>query len=138
MNASRHGVWWVELAALSDPLLVPQAVTTVLDVREQPDRLLAVSLQHHLRAKELILVLDNCEHVTDACAELAHGLLRTCPGVRILATSELLGDSEECVWAVPALSYPDLAICHRSQSCPLTMRSVFLSSVRPPPIRLSS
>lgn len=108
MSASRDGVWWVDLAALSDPLLVPQAVANVLDVREQPDRLLAVSLQHHLRVKELMLVLDNCEHVIDACAALAHGLLGTCPGVRILATSrEPLGVSEECVWAVPALSYPD-------------------------------
>jgi DNA-binding winged helix-turn-helix (wHTH) protein len=75
----KDGVWWVELAALSDPLSVPQAVATVLDVREQPDRPLAVSLQHHLRAKELILVLDNCEHLTDACVALAHGLLGTCP-----------------------------------------------------------
>ena len=55
-------------------------------------------------------MLDNCEHVIDASAELAHGLLRMCPGVRILATSrEPLGVSEECVWTVPALSYPDPA-----------------------------
>ena len=108
MAASKDGVWWVDLAALSDPLLVPQAVANVMDVREQPDRPLAESLQHHLRVKELMLVLDNCEHVIDACASLAHGLLRTCPGVRILATGrEPLGLSEECVWAVPALSYPD-------------------------------
>ena len=108
MSASRDGVWWVELAALSDPLLVPQAVAKVLDVREQPDRHLDVLLQHHLRAKELMLVLDNCEHVIDACAALAHGLLRTCPGVRILTTGrEPLGLSEECVWTAPALSYPN-------------------------------
>ena len=107
-SAWRDGVWWVELASLSDPLLVPQAAAKVLDVREQPDRPLAVSLQHHLRTKELMLVLDNCEHLTEACGALAHGLLRTCPGVRILATGrEPLGVGEECVWAVPALSYPD-------------------------------
>ena len=110
MSASREGVWWVDLAPLSDPLLVPQSVARVLDVREQPGRDLMASLQHHLRTKEVMLVLDNCEHVTDASAELAHGLLRTCPGVRILATSrEPLGVSEECVWTVPALAYPDLA-----------------------------
>jgi predicted ATPase/DNA-binding winged helix-turn-helix (wHTH) protein len=108
MSASREGVWWVELAPLSDPLLVPQAVARVLDVREQPGRGLMASLQHQLRAQDLMLVLDNCEHLIDACAELAHALLRTCPGVRILATSrEPLGVSEECVWTVPALSYPD-------------------------------
>lgn len=110
MSASRDGVWWVDFATLSDSLLVPQAVAKVLDVREQPDRPLAMSLQHHLRAKELMLVLDNCEHLIDPCAALADGLLRTCPGVRILATGrEPLGVSEECVWAVPALSYPDPA-----------------------------
>ena len=110
MSASRDGVWWVELAPLSDPLLVPQSVARVLDVRDQPGRDLMASLQHHLRTREVLLVLDNCEHVIDASAELAHGLLRMCPGVRILATSrEPLGVSEECIWTVPALSYPDPA-----------------------------
>jgi predicted ATPase/DNA-binding winged helix-turn-helix (wHTH) protein len=110
MSASTEGVWWVDLASLSDPLLVPQSVARVLDIREQPGRDLTASLQHHLRTKEVLLLLDNCEHVIAASAELAHGLLRSCPGVRILATSrEPLGVSEECVWTVPALSYPDPA-----------------------------
>jgi non-specific serine/threonine protein kinase len=110
MSVSRDGVWWVELAPLSDPLLVQQSVARVLDVREQPGRDLMASLQHHLRTREVLLVLDNCEHVIETSAELAHGLLRICPGVRILATSrEPLGVSEECVWTVPALSYPDPA-----------------------------
>jgi predicted ATPase/DNA-binding winged helix-turn-helix (wHTH) protein len=108
MSVATDGVSWVELAAHSDPLLVPQAVASELDVREQPNRGLIGSLEHQLNTKDLILVLDNCEHLIDACAELAHRLLRTCPGVRILATSrEPLGVSEECVWTVPPLSYPD-------------------------------
>jgi predicted ATPase/DNA-binding winged helix-turn-helix (wHTH) protein len=108
MSAARDGVSWIELAAHSDPLLVPQAVASALDVREQPNRGLIGSLQQQLRTKDLIVVLDNCEHLIDACAELAHRLLRTCPDVRILATSrEPLGVSEECVWTVPPLSYPD-------------------------------
>jgi predicted ATPase len=102
-----HGVWAAELGALSDPALVPKAVATALDVPEQPGRALAETLKTYLRAKTLLLILDNCEHLVSACAELANGLLRTCPTLRILATSrEPLGLSGEVIWRVPALSSP--------------------------------
>jgi predicted ATPase/two-component SAPR family response regulator len=102
------GVWLVELASLSDPALVPQAVASALGVREQPRRPMTETLLDHLRPKKLLLVLDNCEHLIGACAGLADGLLRACPELRILATSrEPLRIDGETVWLVPSLSLPD-------------------------------
>ncbi|MGH2359457.1 MAG: ATP-binding protein [bacterium] len=104
------GVWLVELASRSDAALVPQAVSSELHVREQPGRALTATLVEHLQYKQLVIVLDNCEHLIDACAQLAHTLLSNCPGVRILATSrQNLGMVEEKVWSVPPLSAPDPA-----------------------------
>jgi predicted ATPase/DNA-binding CsgD family transcriptional regulator len=103
-----HGVWWVDLASLADPVLAPQAVASVLGVREQPEQPLIDTLSDHLRSKETLLVLDNCEHLIEACASLAHTLLRSCPNLRILATSrEALGVAGEKAWLVPSLSVPD-------------------------------
>jgi predicted ATPase/DNA-binding SARP family transcriptional activator/DNA-binding CsgD family transcriptional regulator len=104
-----EGAWLVELAPLSDPDLVAQAVAQALGVREQPGRPLTDTLIDHLRAKEeLLLVVDNCEHLVDAAAHLAAALLESCPMLRILATSrEPLGVPGEVVWAVPHLSVPD-------------------------------
>lgn len=102
-----HGVWFVELAALTDPTLVPQAVTTTLGVREQPGQSPRASLQAHLRSKHLLLILDNCEHLIDACAQLADSLLRACPNLTILATSrEPLGIVGETALVVPSLALP--------------------------------
>jgi predicted ATPase/DNA-binding SARP family transcriptional activator/transcriptional regulator with XRE-family HTH domain len=101
------GVWWIELAALSDADLVPQVLVTALNVREIPGRTLALTLADYLQHKHLLLVLDNCEHVVAACAYLAETLLRTCPNVWILATSrERLGITGESSWLVPSLSLP--------------------------------
>jgi predicted ATPase/class 3 adenylate cyclase len=101
------GVWLVELAPLTDPALVPQAVASALGVRELPDRPLLATLVDHLRGRELLLVLDNCEHLLDAGARLADTLLRGCPNVRILATSrEGLGIAGEVSWRVPSLTVP--------------------------------
>ena len=103
-----HGVWLVELAPLADPALVPQAVATVLGVRGDSDRSPLDSLCATVQARHLLLVLDNCEHLLDACAALAEALLRAGPRLRILATSrEALGGTGETVWRVPALSLPD-------------------------------
>ena len=82
-RAYPDGVWLVELAALADPALVPQAVAAAVGVREEPGRpLLATLGRRALRPKRLLLVLDNCEHLLDACARLADALLRACPGLR--------------------------------------------------------
>ncbi len=103
------GVWLVELAARSDPKVVPQAVAQSLHVREELGRPLPLTLADYLRPKELLLVLDNCEHLIEACAHLATHLLSACPRVRILATSrEALGVAGETTWPVPSLSLPDL------------------------------
>lgn len=103
------GVWLVELASLSDPLLVPHAVAFVLGVREQSERPITASLMEHLQFKQLLLVLDNCEHMIQACAELTAVLLRTCPNLRILASSrEALGIGGELAYRVPSLGVPDL------------------------------
>lgn len=102
------GAWWVELASLSDPDLVPQVVASTLGVREVPVRPLNELLVKHLGPKKTLLVLDNCEHLIDACAALADALLCSCPNLRILATSrEALGLVGEKAWPVPSLSLPD-------------------------------
>ncbi|MGH2372304.1 MAG: ATP-binding protein, partial [bacterium] len=105
----RDGVWLVELAALTDPALVPQAVASVLHVREQPGRPLAAALSDYLQDRDLLLLLDNCEHLSGACAHLTDLLLRACPRLRILTTSqEPLRIAGEFIWRVQPLPLPDL------------------------------
>jgi len=107
-QAYPDGVWLIELAPLVEPGLVPQVVASVLDVREQPGRQLTDTLSDALRSKRVLLVLDNCEHLIEACAALAQSLLRACSNLRILATSrEALGVAGEFGWLVPSLSLPD-------------------------------
>jgi predicted ATPase/DNA-binding CsgD family transcriptional regulator len=104
----KDGVWWVELAPLSDPDLVPQAVASVLGVRESPGAVLTDTIAEHLGTRDVLLVLDNCEHLLAACARLADALLRLCPDLRILATSRgALGVAGEILFEVPPLSLPD-------------------------------
>src|SRR5206468_503443 len=79
------GVWVVELTPLSEANLVTQAVATVLGVREGSTRSLRESVLEHLQHRQILLVLDNCEHVIGACAELAEALVRSAPHLRILA-----------------------------------------------------
>ncbi len=101
------GVWLVELAALTDPALVPQAVATVLHVREVPGTPVLDTLIDHLRSRRLMVVLDNGEHVVDACARLAEAVVRACPRVAILVTSrEALAIAAEAVFHVPPLGVP--------------------------------
>ena len=103
-----HGVWWVELAALSDPLLVPQAVASALGIPERVGCTLTEALSDALRRQHLLFVLDNCEHLLGACRQLIETLLQTCPTLRILTTSrEALTITGETVWPVPSLRVPD-------------------------------
>ena len=105
-----EGAWFVELAALSDGMLVAQAVALALGVREQPGRTWTQLLVDALRAKRLLLVLDNCEHLLDACAPFIEALLRECAGLHILTTSrQALGLVGETAWRVPSLPAPDPA-----------------------------
>jgi predicted ATPase/DNA-binding SARP family transcriptional activator len=103
----KDGARWVEFASLSDPALLPQAVASVLGVREQPGHELLGLLTSTLQPKELLLILDNCEHLLEACAHLAESLLRSCAQLKIVATSrERLNVAGESVWPVPSLSLP--------------------------------
>ena len=99
----------VNLVGLSEPELVAQEVATALKVREQPGRPLIGTLTDALRTKQMLVVLDNCEHLIEAAARLTQTLLEGCPNLRILATSrKTLGVAGEVNWRVPSLSLPDL------------------------------
>src|SRR5437868_3799703 len=102
------GVWLVELAPASDPDMVTQLAAKALHIREQPKRPLVETLADRLRSQRLLLVLDNCEHLLDACGKLAGMLLKRCFKLRILATSrEAIGVPGESIWQVPSLASPD-------------------------------
>ena len=108
VNEFPDGVWLVDLAPLSAPDLVAQTIATALGIREGPQRSVRDALLDNLRHRELLLVLDNCEHLIAACAELVEALLRGAPALRIVATSrEALGVSGETVYRVPSLSLPE-------------------------------
>jgi predicted ATPase/transcriptional regulator with XRE-family HTH domain len=107
-NDFEDGVVWVELAALTDASLLPQVVASALGVLESPHQPISQTLSNHLRAKRLLLALDNCEHLIAPCSELAETLLNTCPGLKLLATSrEVLGLAGEVVWTVAPLAWPN-------------------------------
>ncbi len=98
---------WVDLATLSDPALVGQAIATTLGFREEGGRPAVETMVHHLCERTTFLILDSCEHLVDACAPLVETLLKGCPRLRILATSrEGLGVPGEQTWLVPPLSMP--------------------------------
>src|SRR3954452_22113550 len=102
------GVWFVELAPVRDPELVPQAVFTALGLQDHSSNWATSTLSEYLADKRPLLILDNCEHVHDAAAVLAGTLLRACPDLRILATSrQALGVLGEVVIDVPTLSLPE-------------------------------
>ncbi len=103
-----HGVWWVELAALSDPMLVPQAVASAVGIPERAGCTVTEALSDALRPKQLLLVLDNCEHLLAACVQLIETLLHTCSQVHVLVTSrEALTLTGETIWLVLPLRVPD-------------------------------
>ena len=103
-----YGVWLVELAPLSDPMLVAQTVASTLSVREQPGRTILDALTDYVRAKSMMVILDNCEHLIEVCAQIADSLLHAAPRLKILATSrEALGIAGETAYRVPSLPLPD-------------------------------
>jgi non-specific serine/threonine protein kinase len=107
LDQFRDGVWVVDLAPLSDPNLVATAVAGVLQLQEGPQRSLIEVLSGFVRARRLLVILDNCEHLIAACAHLAETLLKVGPDLRILVTSrESLGLPGETVWRVPSLRVP--------------------------------
>ncbi len=107
IGAWTGGVWLVDLTAHADPRTTASAVAGVLGVRERPDVSSLNGLVEHLRNEELLILLDNCEHLASACGELVHEILRASPSVRVLATSRIpLGAPGEVDYAVDPLPTP--------------------------------
>ena len=107
LEAYSDGVWLVELAPLSDAALVAQAVASVLDIREKSGLTMPEAVADALKPRNLLLLLDNCEHVLDAAAVVVDTIQKHCPDVRILASSrESLGIAGEQTYRVPSLSLP--------------------------------
>ncbi|MGA8476212.1 MAG: adenylate/guanylate cyclase domain-containing protein [Candidatus Cybelea sp.] len=101
------GVWVVELAALNDAASVVNAIASTLGLREQGDRPMLDVIEHYLRPRQLLLILDNCEHLIEEVARIADAILRTARDVRVLATSrEPLRIAAERVYPVPSLAVP--------------------------------
>src|SRR5262249_15203030 len=107
-RAFRDGVWLVRLDQLREEALVAEAVAGALGVQDRAGYAPAAALAEYLAGRQLLLVLDNCEHLVDAVAKLADQLLRAAAGLRVLATSrESLTIDGETVLAVPPLPVPD-------------------------------
>ena len=105
----KDGVFWVGLVGLSDANLIPQVIAQSLNIREVSQEPLIETLKKHLKSKDLLLILDNCEHLIRACAQYAEQLLAACPKLKVLATSiEALGLFNENTWQVPSLPLPEI------------------------------
>ncbi|MCW3053852.1 MAG: hypothetical protein JWN14_3022, partial [Chthonomonadales bacterium] len=116
MPRFEEGVWFVDLAPLSDPARVSHAAAKALGIVEERGRSLRETLVKELAACSLLLVLDNCEHLPEACAELAHLLLSACPTLCMVATSrQALNVMGEQVYPVPSLPVPPLEV-HRHEA----------------------
>jgi len=102
-----HGAWFVDLAPTNSPDLLASVVARTLDVPEKPGATMEQTLIEWLRPHRLLIILDNCEHLVDACAAFTESVLRHAPSLRILATSrEALNVPGEVVWRVPPLALP--------------------------------
>ena len=110
MDSYADGTWLVELASVTDGSLVPRAVASVLHVTETRGNSLVTAILTSLSGKRVLLVLDNCEHLIQSCAEIVETLLRASPRLKIMATSrESLAIAGEIAWLVPSLTLPDPA-----------------------------
>ncbi|MBV9722871.1 MAG: LuxR family transcriptional regulator, partial [Mycobacterium sp.] len=105
------GVWYVDLAPITVPQLVPTTTARALGLPDQPGRSTMDTLLRFIRDRQILVVLDNCEHLLDACAALIDALLSACPSLTLLTTSrEPIGVPGEVSWRVPSLSLADQAI----------------------------
>jgi predicted ATPase/class 3 adenylate cyclase len=103
------GLWLVELAPILDPLLIPRVTAMSMGLRDEPQRPVIDMLCDYLQEKNMLIILDNCEHLVDACARMADRILHVAPSVRILVSSrEALGIGGEVTYRVPSLGLPDL------------------------------
>ncbi len=117
LETFHDGVWFVDLAPLSDPSLVRATVAEAVGVAEVPGRALQDTLAEHFSRSATLMILDNCEHLVEAASALVDDLLRHTTGLRVLATSrEALGVPGEQAWRVPSLSAPDHHEGHTAES----------------------
>ena len=108
LDGFADGVWFVDLAPLHDPLLVPNVIASIFDVQETPSQPMRDALINYFKHKHLALIVDNCEHLVVEAAKTVGAILRDCPNVSILATSrEALGLAGEAVYRMPSLTVPD-------------------------------
>lgn len=129
-EAHADGACWIDCSALREPALVAMHLATTLGLRVEAAASPADSIIAALREQERLLVLDNCEHLLDACSAVVTTLLQACPAIRVLATSrEALGVGGERSWLVPVLSLPD-ARCEPSAATLLASEAVQLFVAR--------
>jgi predicted ATPase/class 3 adenylate cyclase len=103
-----HGVWFIELAPLTDPDLIPPTILSTVGIQEQPGKTPLDVLKEYFHEKQALLVLDNCEHLIEASAQVTHALLNAAPELKIMASSrEALGVKGEASYPVPSLSLPN-------------------------------
>ena len=102
------GVWMVELASVSVPDHIDQAIAEIFKIKEQPGSTLIHIITHYLKNKNLLLILDNCEHLIDACSEIVEQILKSTEDVTIMNTSrKALNIADEVAWRAPSLSLPE-------------------------------
>jgi predicted ATPase/class 3 adenylate cyclase len=100
-----HGVWLIELAPLNDPSQIVPEMAQVFGLQEIPLQMITELVMDYLRDKKILLILDNCEHLIEACARLADDFLHQCPGLKIMASSrEALGITGEVAYSTPSLA----------------------------------
>lgn len=137
LDRFEDGVWWVELAPLYEGQLIARALALVLQLRDEPEPFPFSSLLAYLKNKQMLLVVDNCEHLVQECAGIVETLLLNCPALQVLVTSrEGLGIGGEVCWQVPplslletkTLSQLDLAQLARSESVQLFLERARLGS----------
>ena len=103
------GIWLVELAAVTDLVAVPAAIASALRIPAQPAQPVLDTLADALGPQDLLIVLDNCEHLIGGCAKTAETILQRCPQVHLIATSrEPLGVAGERLYRLPSLSLPEV------------------------------
>ena len=108
LNEYSDGVWLIDLAPVLDPDLVPRTTAITIGLREEPQRPVIDMLCDYLSTKKMLIILDNCEHLVEACANMSEQILRTTSDIRILASSrEALGVAGEVTYRVPSLALPD-------------------------------
>jgi predicted ATPase/class 3 adenylate cyclase len=127
----KDGVWFIELAPLADPALILQTIASVLNVRAQMGVSLKDIVIDYLRAKNLLLIFDNCEHLVEASAQLADEFLHHAPNIKIIASSrEALGIGGETVYRVPSLSLPNQAQASREALAGFESIQLFVERAR--------